>query len=287
MTLINIPKNPNQILIFLRRYCIICDNCEVIGEGQNGIENGMCAKMEIFIESITRKYLITLFVILLFSIKLLNRKAFKNTRMRYFWMTVLSCLFLVLTDILETVCSKDPSLRLFRTLFSILCYVLRSTSALGLLLVIMPKNKKRHLLWIPTVINLLVCCTAFFSDIAFGFDKSYAFYRGPLGCIVFIVPLFYLLFIIIIVFTRFSTKKGAEKFIVPLCCIVLPLRCFRGHLRGRRASYGSNNNKQCFLLYDSLFKRQQARSADRPSKQTGVLRRLQILFQRHRCSRIA
>lgn len=178
-----------------------------------------CAETGDYIFQIIRTYIVILFVILIFSILLLKRKSFKNTEVRFFWLTVLSCLFLVFTDIAETFCSEDPSLLFFRTLFSVLCYFLRSTSALGLLFVIMPYAKKRRLLWIPNIINLLVCSTAFFSDIAFGYDADYAFYRGPLGYVAFIVPFFYLLFIIIIVFTRFSDKKGAEKFIVPLCCI--------------------------------------------------------------------
>ena len=95
---------------------------------------------------------------------------------------------------------------------------MRSTAALGLLFVVIPNAKKRNLLWIPSVINTLICCTAFFSDVAFGYDETYAFYRGPLGYIAFIVPFFYLLLIIIIVFARFS-KKGTERFIVLLCCV--------------------------------------------------------------------
>lgn len=166
-----------------------------------------------------KKYLITLFVILIFSIKLFNRKSFKNTETRYFWLTAFSCFFLVVSDISESLCALDPSLRIFRTFFSVICYFLRSTSALGLLLVIIPKDSKKYLCWIPAIINLLVCSTAFFSDIAFGFDEDYSFYRGPLGYVAFIVPIFYLLLIIIIVFTRFSTKKGTENLIVPLCSI--------------------------------------------------------------------
>lgn len=175
--------------------------------------------MGLFFNLLIRKYFVALFVILLFSIILLKRKSFKNTEVRYFWLTVLSCLFLVIADVSESVCSEDPSLRILRTFFSMICYVLRSTSALGLLFVVMPKNKRKRYFWIPTVINLLSCCTAFFSDIAFGYDEDYAFYRGPLGYVAFVVPVFYLLFIIVIVFTRFSNRKGAEKFIAPLCSI--------------------------------------------------------------------
>lgn len=172
-----------------------------------------------FFNTIVQTHLVSLFVILIFCLKLLSCKSLKNTEVRYFWITVLSCLILVFTDTAESFCSRDPSLRFLRTLLSVLSYFLRSTSALGLLFVIMPKSRRRYLLWIPDVINLLVCCTAFFSDIAFGFNEDYAFYRGPLGYIVFIVPIFYLLFIIVIVFTRFSNKKGVEKFIAPLCCV--------------------------------------------------------------------
>ena len=165
------------------------------------------------------RHLVSLFLILLFSIRLWTRKSFRNAEARYFWVTVVSCLMLALEDTLETMASLEPSLRFWRTLLSVLGYTFRSTAALGLLLVIVPREQRRFRLWIPSLITLLVCGTAFFTDIAFGFDADYAFYRGPLGYVAFIVPTFYLLLILWITFRRLTEKNSVEKYLVPVCAV--------------------------------------------------------------------
>ena len=163
--------------------------------------------------------LITLFLILLFGIRLLNKKSFQNAETKYFWLTLVSCFLLVAENALEAAASEDPALLFWRTLLSILGYTLRSTAALGLLLVILPRKNRSVLWWIPCAITFLINCTAFFSDAAFGFDADYAVYRGPLGVVSFIVPLFYILMILIISFRRRSEKSGAERFIIPVCIL--------------------------------------------------------------------
>ena len=47
------------------------------------------------------RHLVTLFLILLFSIMLHNQKSSRDTEQKYFWMTVLSCLLLVFQESLE------------------------------------------------------------------------------------------------------------------------------------------------------------------------------------------
>ena len=131
-----------------------------------------------------------LFLIILFGIRLGSQQSSRDKELRYFWLTLFSCLLLVAQDYLETICSQDPELRFWRTLLSVLGYVLRSTATVGLVLVACkPEYRNKWLWWIPCGINLLVCCTAFFTDIAFGFDADYSFYRGPLGYVSFIVPI--------------------------------------------------------------------------------------------------
>ena len=177
----------------------------------------------------------TLFLILLFSIMLTSRKSFRDAETKYFWLTVIVCLLLVLEDILELLASKDPSLRFFRILLSVLGYTLRSVAALSLLLVILPPEKRRFVLWVPSLITRLSCGTAFLTDWAFGFDEDYAFYRGPLGYVAFIVPLFYMLLILYITFRRFSEKNGAAKFIVPACMLFCLAATVKGVLHGGTA----------------------------------------------------
>ena len=162
-------------------------------------------------------HLITLGMILLFSIVLLNRRSSRDTDQRYFWLTVVSVLLLVLQNELERFASGDPSLRFWRILWSVIGYTFRSVAALGLLLVIAKEKWKRFVLWIPCLITLLVSATAFFSDIAFGYNKDYGFYRGPLGYVAFIVPILYMVLILWIVFRRYTESKGLQKYIIPGC----------------------------------------------------------------------
>ena len=162
------------------------------------------------------RHLVTLFLILLFTIKLWTGKKFRGMETRYFFLTVISCFILVIEDVLEVFASVDPAFRFWRTLLSVIGYTFRSVAPLGLLLVIVPQKKRRFLLWIPALITLFVCSTAFFTDIAFGFDEDYGFYRGPLGYVAFIVPLIYLLLILWNTFNYVSEKQGAERYIGPV-----------------------------------------------------------------------
>ena len=180
-------------------------------------------------------HMVTIFLVVLFAIRLLTKKKFRNAEARYFWLTLISCFLLVVEDSLEVVAALDPALRFWRTLLSILGYTLRSTAALGLLLVILPRNKQ-HTVWaIPSVITFLTCCTAFFTDVSFGFDQDYAFYRGPLGVIPFIVPLFYIMMILFFTFKRYSEKSNMDIYLVPLCVLFCLVATYKGVVSGGTA----------------------------------------------------
>ena len=165
------------------------------------------------------RHLVTLFLIILLSILLRSQKSFRDSELRYFWLTVLSCLLLMFEDALEIIASEDPSLRFWRILLSVLGYTFRSTAALGLLLVVVPREKRTFRLWVPALITLAVSATAFFSDIAFSFDEDYDFCRGPLGYVAFVVPALYLLMIMWITYRRFSERKGIQVYIIPGCAV--------------------------------------------------------------------
>ena len=193
-----------------------------------------------------RRHFVTIFLIILFSIILWPRKKFKNTDNRFFWITVISCFILVLEDILETIASKDPSMRFFRILFSVIGYNFRTNAVLGLLFVIVKPEKRKPYLWIPAIINLLVCCTAFFSGVAFGYDENYTFYRGPLGYIVFIVPVLYLLVLLWTTFRRFSKRNGIERFVPLVCAVFCLIAAYMDTVRG-----GTSLNEA--IMISSIF----------------------------------
>ena len=180
------------------------------------------------------RHFITVFLIILFGIRLGSQRSSRDKELRYFWVTLISCLLLVFQDMLETACSQNPDLRFWRTLLSILGYVLRSTATVGLVLVACkPEYRNKWMWWIPCGINLLVCCTAFFTDIAFGFDANYAFYRGPLGYVSFAVPIFYLFVILFMTFRNYvDSRKRSDRLFLIICALLCLLSSLLDATRG-------------------------------------------------------
>ena len=162
-------------------------------------------------------HFITLFLVVLISIKLYAQKKSRDVELRYYWLTLFCCASLVLQDVFETFASTDPSLRFWRTLLSALGYVLRTTAAIGMLMVVCPQEKRTWKIWIPWIINLAVNMTAFFSPLAFTFDQDYDFVRGPLGYVVFIVAFIYMVQTLYYVWKRFYEGKTAERWILIIC----------------------------------------------------------------------
>ena len=213
------------------------------------------------------RHWVTIFAVILFSIKLWPKKRFRNTETKYFWLTVLSCLILVLEDSFESICSLDPALRFLRTVLSIIGYTFRSTSALGLLLVIVPRHKKHIIYWIPSIITLLVCSTAFFTDIAFGFDENYAFYRGPLGYVAFAVPVLYIILSLWIIFRNFSERSSLERFIMPICAVF----CLSSSLLD--VLYGGVRTNEAIIISSIFFYLVLFSNDNRRDSLTGLLNR--------------
>lgn len=182
------------------------------------------------------RHFISLALILLFSIWLISQRITRDKELRYFWLTVISCFLLVLEDQFEVAASLNPDMRVWRTFLSVSGYVLRSTASLGLMMVACKPDRRKKVFWLPCLINLLICSTAFFSDITFGFDENYAFYRGPLGYVPFIIPLLYVIAILWITFKRFgdSGKKADQLILIPcalLCLLSAALDAKHGGVR--------------------------------------------------------
>ena len=163
-------------------------------------------------------YFITLCMILLFSIRLLSEQSKENRELRYFWLTVVCCFLLVVEDLLETYTSENPDLRFLRTFLSVSGYVLRSTASVGLVLAVISPEHNRKSIWIPNTVNILVCSTAFFSDLVFGFDAEYRFYRGPLGFVPFVIPILYLMMILWVTFRNYNRYNGRYSRILLSAC---------------------------------------------------------------------
>lgn len=166
---------------------------------------------------LAKNHFITLVLIIVFGIKLFNHKKAKDTELRYFWMTLIACLLLVIEDVAESMTAQNPDLRFWRILLSVIGYTLRPVAGVGLLLVICPPEKRSWRIWSLCLINLAVFSTAFFSPIAFSFGEEYEFIRGPLGHCVVVVALAYIVQVLVVTWRRFYDRKATERWILILC----------------------------------------------------------------------
>ena len=179
------------------------------------------------------RHFISLFLILLFSIRLGSQRSTQDRELRYFWLTVVCCFLLIVEDFVESIASQDPNLRFWRILFSVAGYVLRSGATVGLVLVVSKSERRNWVIWIPFFLNLLVNLTAFFTDLAFGFDANYAFYRGPLGFVSFVVPFFYLAMILWLTFRYYRAySRRADRVILITCALFCVLSAILDSTRG-------------------------------------------------------
>ena len=190
---------------------------------------------------------ITLLLIIAYSIRLIDHKSSRDSELKYFWITVISCFALVLQDIAEIIAAQDPSLIFWRTLLSIAGYTLRPIAALGLLLVVCPPEQRTWKLWIPAGINAAVNLTALFSPLAFYFSDDYGFRRGPLGYVVFIVGILYILQILIVTWKRFYNRNLAERAILLICA----LSCLGA--TAVDANYGGHHLTEAIMISSIFF----------------------------------
>jgi diguanylate cyclase (GGDEF)-like protein len=165
------------------------------------------------------RHFITLGLTLGFILLLRAQKSSGDARYRYFWLTVISTLVLVAADCMECWAQLAVERIPLRVAFSIISYTFRPLAALGITMVLYPGFHRPRYIWIPAVVNMLVYCTAIFSPVAFCYDVSNHFHRGPLGFTVYIVCCFYVLCILWLKQKRFR-GRGKEGAILYYCAIL-------------------------------------------------------------------
>ena len=158
-----------------------------------------------------------IFLIVGLAWKLAMRKRDARDDTNYFWLTILCVAVLTVVNTLESFAAESADLRFWRILFSVVGYALRPVAALSLAMAVAKRRKANSLLWIPAIVNALIMCTAFFTDVAFGFDANYGFHRGPLGYSVFVVGILYLLLIFVFTYQRFRQGHPWERRVLYLC----------------------------------------------------------------------
>ncbi len=184
--------------------------------------------MEVFLKD----HFVTIMLIVSFSLKLASSRDARDSQVRYLWLSIICTALLVFQDIFETHCSLYPSLIVWRTILSVMGFVLRPVAALGLLLVVANRYPHRELLWMPAWINAAVISTAFFSPVAFYFDENYTFTRGPLGYCPFIVGFIYIVLVLIFLAKTYGLRWSWEGVALYWCALSTVLCVFVDALHG-------------------------------------------------------
>lgn len=169
-------------------------------------------------EYLIKNYFVTIFLIIGFSLNIYRHRKSDDTQLHFFWLTIISTIILVISDTIESYAAEYEYMRTWRILFSIVGYVFRPLSALSIAVVVAPRYHHSLFLWIPCFINMIIFLTAFFSPIAFTFDESYAFVRGPLGYSVFIVSAYYIICALVLVHIQYKKDDHSMRRIVLYLC---------------------------------------------------------------------
>ena len=173
------------------------------------------------------RHFITIFLIVVFSMKLWRQRGSMDHSLRYHWITIVSALLLVIADSMEFWAQQDPSRRCWRILFSVIGYSMRPTAALSILLIVWPKARRPVWLWLPNTANTLIYCTAFFSTVAFGYHDNYHFMRGPLGYSAHVIAFIYIAAAVVMTWIKYrNTVRIRERYVLYVCaagCVIAAL----------------------------------------------------------------
>lgn len=159
---------------------------------------------------------ITLFLFLF----ILTNNNFEKDLNRLFMVAALSVLLLVIEEAWEGYLSLSSVYEPLRVPLSAIGYTLRSVIPYVLTMIVNAQARKHYIPFaIPLVINMLVCFSALFTDLAFSYTPDNSFDRGPLGLTPFFVAGFYVL--TAIVSTIRECRKGERLEAMVICAIAI------------------------------------------------------------------
>ncbi len=170
-------------------------------------------------ERFLTQHFLTVFLIIVFSLKLGSLRDFKDVQVRHLWLSVICTALLVIQDMLEASVIFHSGNIFWRVVLSVIGYVLRPMAALGILLIAAKDFPHREMLWIPAWINAAIMSTAFFSDIAFYISEDNRFYRGPLGFTPFVVGFLYVGLVVVFLWRTYRFRFSMESVALYVCAL--------------------------------------------------------------------
>ena len=126
----------------------------------------------------------------------------------------------------ETYLGNQVEFSVFRPILSAVNYSLITFLIVNIIMIVYPEQKK--LVYIPAVMNAILCITSLKTGIVFSFTTDNHFQRGPLGYLTYIVDALYLVYLF---FRLFNSKKIHREdypfmmflVITSIMCLAMPL----------------------------------------------------------------
>ncbi|MBP3608791.1 MAG: diguanylate cyclase [Lachnospiraceae bacterium] len=153
--------------------------------------------------------------LLFLSVFLYTNDVFDKEITRKFRISIGLLIAVTIAENVEYAMSLRPEPSMMRVLMSVVGYILRPLIIYVLILIVRYRDQKARLfLIVPAFVNAAVVSTAFFTDIAFSYDGSNQFVRGPLGFAPHICSGLYLCLILVFSAHFFKERNYMEAVII-------------------------------------------------------------------------
>lgn len=143
-----------------------------------------------------------------------------------------------------------------RILFSAVGYSVRPMIVYLFVMLLLRDNdisqKYRIPIMLPLPLNILVAFSAFFTNIAYSYDSSNNFVRGPLGFFTHIVCIIYLISMMVLTIKKFCNKDYSEGLLIILIVFVNIIAMFMESFAGMHGVI-RNAYSLSIVLYFSFF----------------------------------
>ncbi len=157
----------------------------------------------------------TCLIVLFMVVFLITNTSFDKKDSTLFMRAILLAVVLVVVDSVESWTATFSKPCILRILMSSIGYTVRPLCIMCILhIVVRNKNIRKYLLIIPAILNAFVSFSALFCELAFSYNSSNEFVRGPLGWTPFYVSGIYLLVLILYSIQYFREKNYYEAIIV-------------------------------------------------------------------------
>ncbi|MBR4237318.1 GGDEF domain-containing protein [bacterium] len=173
-------------------------------------------------KEILRSDLPLIFMLATLLMVLRENTTLQKDSVRYLYLMIIALFVSAISSEIESTLSSLNYFSIIRLIFKFLKDATSPLVALAALYVRRnTKLKKYHLLFIPFILNLLVCITYFFSNIAYGYSDTNEIIAGPLASFTYFTTLFYVIIFAVLLSIDYI-KDNTKQPLIGVICLLFP-----------------------------------------------------------------